>query len=777
MKKSFTLMITLMLLVFAGGCKATGSEDPDTLPVIPRPAEMETLKGHFTLNEETRINLSVDTEETRSVASFFAELMAPSTGFKPQITTEEEPGQNVIALRIDESMQGIKGQYNMNVSDQHVEIIAPESTGLFYGIQTLRQLLPPEIESREQQADIEWNVPAVRIKDEPQFEYRGLHLDVGRHFFPVSFIKKYIDLLALHKMNKFHWHLTEDQGWRLEIKQYPKLQEIASQRKETLVGHGGETPFKYDGEPYGGYYTQEEAREVVEYAAKRHITVIPEIEMPGHARAALAAYPELGCTGGPYEVATRWGVFEDIYCAGNEKTFEFLENVLLEVMDIFPSEYIHIGGDEAPKTRWEECPKCQARIRKEGLEDEHELQSYFITRMEKFLKEHDRKLIGWDEILEGGLPPDATVMSWRGTQGGIEAAKMGHDVVMTPNSHMYFDHYQNDPEEEPLAIGGYLPLKKVYSYNPVPEALDAEESKHILGAQGNVWTEYMKTSDHVEYMAYPRASALSEVTWTPENKRDYKNFLARLEKHYKRLDQLNVNYFYAVPKPTSETEKAGFLESATIKLETPLPDSEIRYTMDGSEPNKNSQLYTGPITVDTTTEIKAITVNKSNGETSSPLVIPAEKVTYTEPAGEPEKGEKGLNYTYHEGLFRTVDDIPGSDVAKEGVIDQKELVPDVIESGQFGFVFTGYFKAGEEGLYHFHLTSDDGSKMLLNGETLIDNDGLHTAQTVTEPVALRKGYYEVKILFSEGGGGYTLNLEAEYPDGSQKKLTPKDFEL
>ncbi|MFO8001161.1 MAG: family 20 glycosylhydrolase [Marinilabilia sp.] len=775
MKKSFFTVSMLMLSMLWGGCQSSNENKSESLSIIPRPQEIKSTGGQFTLNGETRIILSEDNEENRSVATFLADLIAPSTGFQPEITEESEADQNVIALRIDEKMDGKEGHYRMTVSSEAVEIIAPDAVGLFYGVQSLRQLLPPEIESENLQSNIEWKVPGVKITDEPAFEYRGLHLDVGRHFFPVSFIKKYIDLLAMHKMNKFHWHLTEDQGWRLEIKQYPKLQEIASQRKETLIGHGGETPFEYDGEPYGGYYTQEEAREIVEYAAERHITVIPEIEMPGHARAALAAYPELGCTGGPYEVATRWGVFEDVYCAGNEQTFEFLENVLLEVMDIFPSEYIHIGGDESPKSRWEECPKCQARIAEEGLEDEHELQSYFITRMEKFLNKHDRNLIGWDEILEGGLAPEATVMSWRGTEGGIEAAKMGHDVIMTPNSHLYLDHYQNDPEEEPLAIGGYLTLEKVYSYNPVPEALSDEEARHILGAQGNVWTEYMKTSDHVEYMAYPRASALSEVVWTNADKKDFKDFLRRMEKHYQRLDQLNVNYFYEVPKPESNTEKAGFLESVTIELEKILPGSDIRYTTDGTTPDETSKLYSGPITVDETTEIKAITVKKS-GETSSPLVIPVTRVDFTSPVSRPEKEEKGLKYAYHEGLFQSVKEIPQSKVQKEG-ITKEQLVPDVIESEQFGFVFSGYFKAEQEGLYHFHLTSDDGSIMKLNGEELIDNDGLHTEQTVTEPVALREGYYEIEILFSEGGGGYTLNLEAEYPDGSRKELTPEDFVL
>ncbi len=352
---------------------------------------------------------------------------------------------------------------------------------------------------------------------------------------------KYIDLLALHKMNVFHWHLTEDQGWRIEIKKHPKLTEIGSVRKETLVGHKGTG--KYDGKPYRGFYTQDEIKDIVAYAKERFITVIPEIEMPGHSLAALAAYSELGCTGGPYEVATIWGVFPDVYCAGNEKVFTFLEDVLTEVMQLFPSEYIHIGGDECPKTRWKECPKCQARMKKEDLKDEHELQSYFIQRMEKFLNAHGRQIIGWDEILEGGLASKATVMSWRGEKGGIEAAKAHHDVIMTPSFALYFDYYQADPETRPLAIGGFTSTKGVYNYYPLPKKLADNEVKYILGAQGNVWSEYMATPEYVEYMVYPRACALSEVVWSPKESLDWDNFSKRMVVHKKRLKALNVNYF------------------------------------------------------------------------------------------------------------------------------------------------------------------------------------------------------------------------------------------
>ncbi|WP_010664502.1 beta-N-acetylhexosaminidase [Marinilabilia salmonicolor] len=538
----FLLSIWMLFVVSLTGCGKEQKAARD-LAVIPRPVKMESPGGTFQLNKETRIVLREDEEERKGVANYLSQLLSSATGYSFEVSVQDYAEENTICLELDPAITGASGCYSLIVSDSGITISAPGVTGLFYGVQTLRQLLPPEIESDVLFPDMDWTVPTVEIFDEPAFLYRGLHLDVSRHFFPVSFIKKYIDLLALHKMNVFHWHLTDDQGWRLEIKKYPKLQEIAGQREETLVGHGLEEPFIYDGEPYDGYYTQEEVKEVVKYAEERFVTVIPEIEMPGHAQAALAAYPHLGCTGGPYRTATRWGVFPEVFCSGKEETFQFLEDVLLEVMELFPSEYIHIGGDECPKTRWEECELCQTRIADENLKNEQELQSYFVHRIEAFLNRHGRNIIGWDEIMEGGLASGATVMSWQGEKGGIQAAKMGHNVIMTPVSHLYFDYYQTDPEGEPLAIGHFLPLEKVYSYHPVPDTLTTEEAKFIVGAQGNLWSEYIKTPEHAEYMAFPRVVALAEIVWTPLENKNYKDFLQRLDVHKRRLDVLGVNYF------------------------------------------------------------------------------------------------------------------------------------------------------------------------------------------------------------------------------------------
>ncbi|HDS08341.1 MAG TPA: beta-N-acetylglucosaminidase [Bacteroides sp.] len=519
--------------------------------IIPRPLEVRMTDGAFELTPATRILVSPDMEQ---LGMYLQALLEPSTGFmlSVDVLQDESSLENAIVLNLDYGGQqhGEEG-YALSSSPDAVVITAAAPAGLFYGIQTLRQLLPPQVEERQVVTGVSWEVPGVEITDRPRFGWRGMHLDVSRHMFPVEFVKKYIDLLAMHKMNTFHWHLTDDQGWRIEIKKYPRLTEVGSQRAATPFPSDRNT---LDGKPYGGYYTRDQIREVVAYAQERFITVVPEIEMPGHAVAALASYPELGCTGGPYEVRQFWGIADDVFCAGNEKVYGFLEDVLTEVMELFPSEIIHIGGDECPKVRWEECEKCQAMIRREGLADEHELQSYFVTRMEKFLNSHGRKIIGWDEILEGGLAPNATVMSWRGMEGGMEAAAMGHDVVMSPTSHCYLDYYQSQNlEEEPPAIGGFLPMEKVYSLEPVPEGLAGDKVHHILGAQGNLWTEYIPTASQAEYMAFPRACAIAEVVWTQAELKDYEDFLDRLPSLLQHLKALGVNY--RPPDDGSSTKK------------------------------------------------------------------------------------------------------------------------------------------------------------------------------------------------------------------------------
>ena len=442
-----------------------------------------------------------------------------------------------------------------------------------------------------------------------------MHLDVGRHFFQVSFIKKYIDLIAMYKMNTFHWHLTEDQGWRIEIKKYSKLTQVGAYRKGTMVGKYSDQ--KYDSIPYGGFYTQEQIKEVVAYATKKHITIVPEIEMPGHSVAAIASYPWLSCTGKQIDVEKGWGVFEDVYCT-KDSTFQFLQDVLDEVMTLFPGKYIHIGGDESPKTRWKACSTCQAKIKKENLKDEHELQSYFIKRIEKYVNSKGKQIIGWDEILEGGLAPNAAVMSWQGTEGGIAAAKQKHKVVMTPSSHCYFDHYQASPVGEPLAIGGYTPLEKVYAYEPIPPVLNAEEQTFILGAQANIWTEYILNEKQVEYMAMPRMAALAEVLWTPKQNKNETNFLNRLQQHFLLLDKLDINYAKAIYKVEQKVNPSSKANTIELELKANASLGNIHYTVDNSEPNENSPIYKSPINLTQDVTVKSVLFknNEQKGKVS-----------------------------------------------------------------------------------------------------------------------------------------------------------------
>jgi hexosaminidase len=534
------ILLFVLLPLFCTGIQA---QTNSSFNLVPAPAKMKVNPGQFIINATTQIVLTVDDPEMRDAVAVFNGLMYRAAGYRLQITTSTAP-INAIVCKINPAVSNSEG-YKLSVQKNLITLEAQQAQGIFYGMQTLRQLLPYQIE-RPFLSNIAWTVPCVEIEDQPRFVHRGLMLDAGRHFMPKEFVKKFINMLAYHKMNTFHWHLTEDQGWRIEIKKYPKLTQVGAYRNRTLEGHYT-TPEKrkWDNSRYGGFYTQEDVKEIVAYAKKNFITVIPEIEMPGHAKAALAAYPKLSCTGGPFEVEGLWGIFEDIYCP-KEETFTFMEAVLSEVMDLFPSEYIHIGGDEAPKLRWKNCAHCQALIKEEGLKDEHELQSYFIKKIETFVESKGKHIIGWDEILEGGLAPNATVMSWRGEKGGIEAAKQNHDVIMSPNTYVYLDYFQANPKKEPLAIGGYLPLWKVYSFEPVPASLTSDEAKHIRGLQGNIWTEYLPDEAQVEYMAFPRGAAIAETGWSPASKKNYPDFKSRIIQQFKRYDSMSWNYCKAI---------------------------------------------------------------------------------------------------------------------------------------------------------------------------------------------------------------------------------------
>ena len=531
--KNYTKIISILFITLL---MSTYKQNNEIFPgLVPAPTHIEFADSELRLGDALGLDYNPKDKNLKNIIRLTKSELS-SIGYSVTDSDSDEAHTRV-SINIDQNITETPESYNLKIAPQGIDISGSDYAGLFYGLQTLVQILETTKINNSPA------VTSVLIEDRPRFRWRGMLLDVARHMFPADFIKRYIDIIAAHKMNVFHWHLTEDQGWRMPIKKYPKLKDIAAWRKETLVGHYRDKPHQFDGKPYGGFYTEEEIKDIIDYASDRSVTIVPEIEMPGHATAALSAYPQLSCTGGPHEAETVWGVHKEVFCAGNEETFDFLENVLEEVAQIFPGPYIHIGGDECPKTRWAECEKCQARIADEGLKDEHELQSYFIKRIEKILEKFDKRLVGWDEILEGGLAPNAVVHSWRGMDGGIEAANAGHEVIMSPTTYVYFDYYQSeDRENEPLAIGGYLPLSKVYEFEPVPDKIDSDKRHLILGGQANLWTEYIPTTKQAEYMLLPRVCALAEAVWSPKNKKDYAGFIDRLGDHLKRLDRKNLNY-------------------------------------------------------------------------------------------------------------------------------------------------------------------------------------------------------------------------------------------
>ena len=579
----------------------------NSLNIIPQPAQMVLNKGAFSFNAKTKIFLVADADSVlETTVKSFMEDIRSGVGANVQTKVDEKKARktkNVIAFFLTKDDKFAKEAYSINIDADRITVSASSNSGIFYACQTLLQLAPTSVFNAAISKNY-FSFPAVTIDDAPRFDYRGMHLDVCRHFFSVKFVKKYIDLLAMHKFNTFHWHLTDDQGWRIEIKKYPLLTTIGSQRKETMEGNYAKKPRTFDATPYGGFYTQDDIREVVQYAQKKFVTIIPEIEMPGHALAALSAYPNLSCDSTKkYEAATTWGVFEDVFCP-KEETFDFIDGVLTEVASLFPSEYIHIGGDECPKTAWKKSEFCQNLMQREGLKNEEELQSYFIRRVEKILTSKGKKLLGWDEILEGGLSPNASVMSWRGIKGGIEAAKASHNVVMTPGKPVYFDHYQAEASTEPMTIGGLNTLQNVYDYEPLPTELTDAQNKFILGAQGNLWTEYITDPSRVEYMAYPRACALAEVVWSPKAQKNYPDFVRRLSTHIERLANKNVNFCTRAFDVSSKVQISK--DTVQVALTSLLDDAKIYYTTDKSVPTEKSKLYNAPFEVNNEANIRAI---------------------------------------------------------------------------------------------------------------------------------------------------------------------------
>lgn len=655
MRKLFRLAGILTVTGALAAC--SGEKTTANYHTIPIPQEIKiTSEGEFVLNSGTKIIYPDGNEKMRRNAMFLAEYLKKATGTDYDIATGTD-GKGNILLQLGHTAENPEA-YRLNVTQEGVTISGTSEAGVFYGVQTLRKSIPVAHKSTPVLA-------AVEINDYPRFGYRGVHFDISRHFFTVEEAKSYIDMMTLHNMNRLHWHLTDDQGWRMDIKKYPLLTQIGSTRKETVIGrNSGE----YDGKPYGGFYTQEDIKEVVAYAAERYITVIPEIDLPGHMQAALAAYPHLGCTGGPYEVWTQWGVSDNVLCAGNDSVLTFIDDILTEVMGLFPSKYIHIGGDECPKTRWEECPKCQARIKELGIKgnDRHSkeeyLQSYVINHAEKFLNDHGRQIIGWDEILEGGLAPNATVMSWRGEGGGIEAARQNHDVIMTPNTYLYFDYYQTkDIENEPLGIGGYIPLERVYGYDPMPSILTPELQKHIVGVQANHWSEYIPTFSHLQYMALPRWSALAEIQWSEPEKKNYEDFLSRLLQMMKSYDAEGYNYathVFDVKADFIPNPATGTVDAVTKTIDR----APIHYTLDGSVPTTESPVADSIVAIRENCTFNALAIRPTG---KSRLLT--EKIIFSKSTSKPITANQPVNKQYEfNGITTLTDGLKGNGNYKTG---------------------------------------------------------------------------------------------------------------
>ena len=744
MKNYFSTLCAGVALTFLASCGGQQGEVKsynEGINIIPMPQNLVQNQGVFKLSSGT--SFGATTDEAKTVAEFFAAKMRNATGYNISVSDKGD-----ITLTLDAALDVNDEGYTLDVTSEGVTVKAKTPQGLFYGMQSFMQLLPAEIESAEKASGIAWQAPAVSIKDEPRFGYRGVMLDVCRHFIPVEDIKKQIDVLSLFKINRLHWHLTEDQGWRIEIKKYPKLTEVGSKR---IDGEGTE---------YKGYYTQEEIKEVVKYAQDRFITIVPELEMPGHELAAIAAYPELSCKGEAITPRIIWGVEDIVMCPGKEDMFVFLENVIKEMVELFPGTYFHVGGDECPKTSWKNCPTCQARIKKEGLKAdgkhtaEERLQSYVITRMEGVLAKYGKKIIGWDEILEGGLSPDATVMSWRGEEGGIASALQDHDVIMTPGGNgMYLDHYQGDSKIEPVAIGGYTTLEKTYSYNPTPDTLVAMKKDHFVkGVQTNIWTEYLYNVDLVEYRMYPRVLALSEIGWTNVDRKNFDDFARRINNAYVRLDEHAVNYHIPQPEqPNGSCNFVAFVDSTSLEFKTKRPVKMV-YTLDGTEPTAQSAEYTAPLTFTETTTLKIASALPS-GKLSPVRTIQVEKQALA-PAKEVAKTTPGLNMQVFDGMYLNVEALKSANVQPKTtkvIKETKELREQVQTSEsmrgvkQYAAVAEGYVNIPEDGVYYI---SSDLEEVWIDGKLLINNGGeVKRFSRHDNSVALAKGLHEIKAVF------------------------------
>lgn len=711
--------------------------------IIPIPVKTQTLKGEFVLPR--KVVIAYQTTEGKNIAQYMADKLKASTGY--EVILSEKKGN--ITIQITPSLKMAEEGYHLNVTAKGVTIKAKTAKGAFYGMQSFMQLLPAKIESPTKVDGVKWVAQCCNIEDAPRFGYRGFHLDPCRHFITVENVKKQLDLMSMFKVNTMHFHLTEDQGWRIEIKKYPKLTTIGSIRTEG------------DGSSYGGYYTHEQIKEIVDYAAKRYITVIPEIDLPGHMMAAISAYPNLSCKGEKWSLRTVWGVEDIVMCAGKEDMFNFLGDIFDEIVPLFPGKYFHIGGDECPKTSWKNCPTCQKRIKDEGLQTdgkhtaEDRLQSYVIKRVEKMLEQRGRKIIGWDEILEGGLSPNATVMSWRGTQGGIEAAMQKHDVIMTPGSDgMYLDWYQGDSKIEPVTIPSTPKyLATTYNYNPVPDTIKyLGLAHHILGVQCNNWSEYMYTNAKMEYMMYPRAVALSEIAWSPLSKKNFEDFCRRLDANSIRLDEHHITYHIPLPEqPYGSCDKVVITKDTTVTFTTSRPVKMV-YTLDGSTPTPSSAVYTAPIPVSGNTIIRIATVLPT-GKMSKIRTVEVEKQTYA-PAVKVEAPKQGLKMKRIKGNFLKVSQLELADGTweyadinnlKDIKIKQEDDAATLRGANNYAAIAEGYINIPEDGVYYL---SSRFEQVWIDNKLVINNEGDVKASTLNDSsVALAKGLHPIRIVF------------------------------
>jgi hexosaminidase len=738
-------------------CKEKESQ-PGSLSIIPYPVTLTKGEGSFTINKDTRI-ISSDASSEAS-ATFLAGLISASSQFS-LTPANEAVESNFIELKIQDGLE--PEAYELNITDKSIAISASTSAGLFYGVQTLRQMLSEKIETRDKSVPA-WSVPVTTISDKPTYSWRGMHLDVSRHFFSKEFLKDFIDRMALYKFNKFHLHLTDDQGWRIEIKKYPELTSkgawrVFNDQDSICIDKAKENPdfalptdFIKDtpeGKVYGGFYTQEDIKELVQYAADRFITIVPEIDMPGHMKAVLNSYPELSCVDG-----AGWGkIFSIPLCPCEESTYEFAENVLSEISELFPGEFVHIGGDEVDKTTWAQSDACKALIKKEKLKNVDELQSYFIRRLEKFLLTKNKKMIGWDEVLEGGVDSTTNIMYWRGwvPDAPLKAARNHNDVIMSPTSHCYYDYVPDNTT-----------LEKMYGFNPIPQQLTGKDADRIIGVQANIWTEWIPTVSRLDYMTMPRMLALSEVAWAKPT--TYEEFNSRVSDHYRRMDELKINY--RLPDLPALRENVVFIDKETLSLERPTAVAEIRYTTDGSTPTPTSTLYQDPISLDASTTFRVLTLG-AGGRAGNTYTLKYDKQTYS-PATTPTF--RGIKCRYFEGNnFKSVKDTVSARFIKEAIVNEI-TIPAFCREESYALKFTTYIEVPEDGIYTFYQSSDDGAVLVVDGRVVIDHDGFKGSNEVRGQVALSKGSHLLQLSYFEAGGGNSISLQFDGSSLKKRKL-------